>query len=205
MVYAEESRSVNLDALASKIHILNAKWWQDLDGKAIKRDVGTMLMLMVSEAGEAMEGRRKSKPGAPMMDDHLPHREMAEVELADIQIRALDILGSGQFRSETSDDMTIEQQVEFAHRQNSYYNTLHHLEDGDKLFMICQIICNAGSNYLMSGTLFRSLCRVVAAVEVLADIWGYDLYAAVEEKNEYNKVRHDHSIEGRKAEGGKAW
>ena len=35
-------------------------------------------MLIVSEIAEAMEGERKD-----LMDDKLPHRKMAEVELAD--------------------------------------------------------------------------------------------------------------------------
>ncbi|XUM19805.1 hypothetical protein ACRAVF_19255 [Bradyrhizobium oligotrophicum S58] len=38
-------------------------------------------MLIVSEIAEAMEGERKS-----LMDDHLPHRKMVEVELADTLI-----------------------------------------------------------------------------------------------------------------------
>ena len=42
-------------------------------------------MLIVSEIAEAMEGERKS-----LMDDKLPHRPMAEVELADAVIRIFD-------------------------------------------------------------------------------------------------------------------
>lgn len=42
-------------------------------------------MLVVSEIAEAMEGERKD-----LMDDHLPHRKMAEVELADALIRIFD-------------------------------------------------------------------------------------------------------------------
>lgn len=52
------------------------------------RDFGTMLMLIVSEISEAMEGDRKN-----LMDDHLPHRLMAEVELADAVIRIFDLAG----------------------------------------------------------------------------------------------------------------
>ena len=39
-------------------------------------------MLTISEIAEAMEGERKN-----LMDDHLPHRKMAEVEIADAYIR----------------------------------------------------------------------------------------------------------------------
>lgn len=52
------------------------------------REIGTCLMLIVSEIAEAMEGDRKS-----LMDDHLPHRSMLEVELADAVIRIMDLSG----------------------------------------------------------------------------------------------------------------
>ena len=52
------------------------------------REVGTMLMLIVSEVAEAMEGDRKD-----LIDDHLPHRKMIEVELADAVIRIADLAG----------------------------------------------------------------------------------------------------------------
>lgn len=51
-------------------------------------NVGEKLMLIVTEVGEAMEGYRKS-----MMDDHLPNRNMLEVELADAVIRIFDLAG----------------------------------------------------------------------------------------------------------------
>jgi len=64
-------------------------WWTDLaTGKPLQRNRGEMLMLIVSEISEAMEGERKS-----LMDDHLPHRRMAEVELADALIRIFDYAG----------------------------------------------------------------------------------------------------------------
>ena len=52
------------------------------------REVGTMLALCHSELSEALEGVRKD-----LMDDHLPHRKMVEVELADCVIRILDLAG----------------------------------------------------------------------------------------------------------------
>ncbi len=52
------------------------------------REDGTMLALVHSEISEAMEGFRKD-----LMDDHLPHRKMAEVELADAVIRICDLAG----------------------------------------------------------------------------------------------------------------
>lgn len=52
------------------------------------REVGTDLMLIVSEVSEAMEGARKD-----LMDDHLTNRNMLEVELADAVIRIFDTAG----------------------------------------------------------------------------------------------------------------
>jgi len=57
-------------------------------GKLLDRNKGEMLMLIVSEISEAMEGERKG-----LMDDKLPHRAMAEVELADTIIRICDYAG----------------------------------------------------------------------------------------------------------------
>lgn len=52
------------------------------------RNKGELLMLMVSEIAEAMEGVRKNLP-----DSHLPEFRMEDVELADLIIRVLDYAG----------------------------------------------------------------------------------------------------------------
>lgn len=68
---------------------LNAGWHTDTKtGQLIDRNKGEMLCLIHSEISEAMEGERKG-----LMDDHLPHRVMAEVELADAVIRIMDYAG----------------------------------------------------------------------------------------------------------------
>ena len=83
----KEHFAFTLNMLAKELHLANKKWWTDLaTGKPKKRNVGEMLMLCVSELGEALEGDRKD-----LMDDHLPERKMIEVELADCVIRILDM------------------------------------------------------------------------------------------------------------------
>lgn len=65
------------------------KWWQNPEtGESIHRNKGELLMLIVSEIAEAMEGERKG-----LKDDKLPHRMSAEVELVDALIRIFDYAG----------------------------------------------------------------------------------------------------------------
>lgn len=76
-----------LKQIGVEVHRANAKWWTDLHtGLPLQRNVGEMLMLVVSEIAEAMEGHRKG-----LMDEKLPHRSMLEVELADAMIRIFDL------------------------------------------------------------------------------------------------------------------
>lgn len=67
-----------------------AGWWTDLKtGEQKPRTAEgflAKLCLVHSEISEACEGHRKS-----LKDDHLPHRRMDEVELADAIIRILDL------------------------------------------------------------------------------------------------------------------
>lgn len=83
------------DDILHACHNASAKagWWNSLTtGEPLVRNKGEMLMLMVSELAEAMEGERKN-----LMDDHLPHRKMAEVELADAIIRIFDYAGGFKY------------------------------------------------------------------------------------------------------------
>jgi NTP pyrophosphatase (non-canonical NTP hydrolase) len=78
---------------AAAIHERNKTWWHDLKtGEKLDRNKGEMLMLIVSEIAEAMEGERKN-----LMDSHLPHRKAVEVELADALIRIFDYAGAYGF------------------------------------------------------------------------------------------------------------
>lgn len=79
-------RAMNLNELSKIVHAANIKWWQDVEtGQPIKRNKGELIALIHSEISEALEGERKN-----CLDDKLPGRLMAEVELADAIIRILD-------------------------------------------------------------------------------------------------------------------
>lgn len=67
----------------------NSGWHTNLlTGELLDRNKGEMIALIHSEISEAMEGERKN-----LMDDHLPHRPMVEVEMADAVIRIMDYCG----------------------------------------------------------------------------------------------------------------
>jgi NTP pyrophosphatase (non-canonical NTP hydrolase) len=72
---------------------VEAGWWNDIDtGEDLvdnRHVIMEKFMLAVTEVAEAVEGYRKG-----LMDDHLPHRPMAEVEIADTIIRLLDLSGA---------------------------------------------------------------------------------------------------------------
>jgi len=86
------SQIFSLNELVKEVHANNvmAGWWTDLEtGERKDRNVGELLMLIVSEVSESMEGYRKN-----LMDDKLPHRSMFEAELADVIIRVFDLAGA---------------------------------------------------------------------------------------------------------------
>jgi NTP pyrophosphatase (non-canonical NTP hydrolase) len=81
---------MSLNQYAIDCHYANAQWWHDITtGERIERNKGELICLMHSELSEAMEGERKG-----LMDDKLPHRKMAEVELVDTLIRIFDYAGA---------------------------------------------------------------------------------------------------------------
>ena len=70
-------------------HNVKAGWYTELaTGERKTRNIGEMLALIHSEVSEGLEGYRKN-----LMDDHLPHRPMIEVEMADVIIRVFDLCG----------------------------------------------------------------------------------------------------------------
>jgi len=76
------------DHLMRFCHKAAKNWWKDGDTQNPLM-FSNKLCLIHSEISEAMEGDRKG-----LKDDHLPHRDMREVELADAVIRIFDLAGA---------------------------------------------------------------------------------------------------------------
>lgn len=184
----------SLNALAAEIHAANAHWWHDpATGERLNLDRGERYMLMVSEVAEAMEGERKS-----LRDDKLPHRPMAEVEIADVMIRVLDYAGA------------------YALDLDYWFGVVGldpmPANKGGALFQIVSELCGGGRERRPSyrrtvwpdpSAETRSLCRVIAMCRRYCLAHGYDLDGAIAEKRAYNAVRPDHKAEARLAANGK--
>lgn len=184
----------DLNALAARVHEANHKWWVSLDtGEPIKRNRYELLMLMQSEVAEAMEGERKG-----LQDDKLPDRPMAEVEIADVLIRALDYAGGFGI------DGLYDAREELSWGDlRSWTQFTSESNRGEVLFALNRLIGRVADEW--EGPPRRRISRVIAGCEMYCQIFGYDLWGAFEAKMSFNYVREDHTIEARKAAGGKKW
>lgn len=169
------------DQLAREIHRANveAGWWDDMN-----RCIHQVLQLVVTELAEATEGERKD-----LMDDHLPHRKMGEVELADTLIRLFDL--AGRYNWSHIPDVTYDQRLD---RIDSI---------AGKHLVCVRLTCRIIENFEFGLNPSFSYTMLVNSVMRIGELQGYDIMAAVREKREYNKHRADHKRENRAAAGGK--
>lgn len=174
-------------------------WWDDLD-----RCPFQTLQLVNTEIAEATEGDRKG-----LMDDHLPHRKMAEVELADTMIRALDFAGRYGWRF--SPRLTVD--------RDSYLGKFVHMVTGHST-MAVKHLGLTGINCLLASKLWGNeihgmghrILRQPVEYDFLIDMcltvaeaYHFDLESAIREKLVYNAKRADHKRENRAKSGGKIY
>jgi hypothetical protein len=166
---------IDLNERAKEVHAANAKWWHDLEtGERIERNKGELLMLVVSEIAEAMEGERKN-----LMDDHLPHRKMAEVEMADAYIRLLDYAaGFGV-------------DLRFLNKKGEVVEN-----KGESLLYIVDTVTAIDYDA-------DNINWAISEIQDYCHAHNYDLEGAYQEKMAYNATRKDHSVEERRKENGK--
>jgi len=178
---------MDLNKMAAECHAANQHWWHDpATGAKLDRNIGELFMLIISEVAEAMEGERKS-----LQDDKLPHRPMAEVELADTLIRIFDLCGG--FSIPLEDIEIIER-----HGDKLPENK------GDALCEIVLVITGAREAWGTEGVP-TVLSIAIGLIRAYAAKHGYDLEGAIAEKRAYNATRADHKTEARLAAGGKKW
>lgn len=159
-------------------------WWDDPN-----RCLFECLQLVNTEVSEATEGCRKN-----LMDDHLPHRKMEEVELADAAIRALDLAGhlGIEFRQEAC---------------LSHYAIVGKYSKGRQhLALVVFILGMATALESNSINEFeQNYCSLIHNIEKLCEARGYNLESAILEKVAYNLNRADHKRENRAKAGGKSF
>lgn len=103
-----------------EVHENNRKagWWNS------ERNKGELIALIHSELSEALEGIRKN-----LNDDHLPHRKMEEVELADAVIRIMDYCGAFSLDLEGA----IKEKLEY-NKHRADHKLENRLKEGGKKF-----------------------------------------------------------------------
>lgn len=177
-----------LNELARDCHAANQHWWHDpATGQWLDRNRGELYILMISEVTEAMEGERKD-----LMDTHLIHRKMAEVELADITIRIADYAGAYDLDLDTA--VVAVALPDFPENK------------GEALLQIAkELVAASGcTGRYIQGEVSR-LAAAILLVRRYAERHGYDLDGAISEKRAYNAVRADHQAEARLRADGKKW
>lgn len=194
----------NLRELQTRIHKLNHRWWHDEQGNRLERNKGELLCLVHSEISEASEGAVRN-----LMDDHLPHRKMQEVEMADAAIRICDFSGAyGYDLQGAVIDVQNSVVIQRSFKVHHYYRPLQcHAEM--HMYVSCAMegerkgICHNVLTFRPASEVNLAIALIL--IDRFCSNCGYDLMGAIEEKLAYNQQRADHSYAARAAVGGKKW
>lgn len=183
-----------LPKLARDIHRSNvdAGWWSDVEtGESIlhQRNRGEIMMLMVTELSEACDGFDGRK------DDHLPQYPMYQVEVADYVIRALDLLGAEEACGHAMPEFI----------PVTEYGYLREAPRHNLILGLMRSVAHAMEHYRKRrmDDYLRTIADSVSVCYAMAGHQGFVLSAALNDKWAYNKTRADHTMEARRADGGK--
>lgn len=179
---------MNINELSKQIYEQNkaAGWWDDQN-----RCIWTTIQLISTEVAEATEGERKD-----LMDDHLPHRKMGEVELADALIRTLDLGGRLDLHYEHCKGIDL---LKWKGEPGAM-----HLSINLQIILFAEELPpNPYQNNIKSNRANNAYSDLIDSIIQCARILNYDIETAMMEKLEYNKNRTDHKRENRQKEGGK--
>lgn len=182
--YATYDQSITID-IDILIRNLNKPW----------AELSQCLALIHSEISEATIGFIYKK-----RDKHLPHRTNYEVELADIVIRVMDLLGALKI------DVT-ELIIQCKYKRDYIPIRLDLITE--KLAYLHTYVSMAlecyRKNIVIDGQhgLIINLGKVIVNVLILAEFSNIDLFHVIQEKLAYNATRADHTIEARYQHNGK--
>lgn len=179
-----------------------AGWWTNIDtGESLvgKRNVGELLMLIVSELAEAAEGL-----DGDLMDDKITTRKMFEVELADTAIRLFDLVGSLGIV-----DLVVHEYVTLRGGAGQAIVRAFPIldEHPERLFRIVRHIAQAMEHH-RKGRIEQMALPLAFALHGVFETGRWencDVLGAMKDKRAFNKTRPDHQIEQRKLAGGKAY
>jgi len=192
--FIELTEDMTIGDMAKIVHADNvaAGWWTDIKtGASIveTRNRPEMLMLMVSELGEAVDA---IEVGA--MDDKLPQYNGFNVELADFIIRGLDLFGA-----ETN--------------SNKYGQKLYHYDRfdvagfsvSDVVMVLVRKIAQCMEFYRKGDTsnFVDHLWLAISLGRKIGSHNNTDLFEIINAKRRYNANRADHKIENRLKSDGK--
>ena len=174
-----------LNAFKDTVHQAHIKWWQDIHtGQPIERNRFELLGLIITELSEATEGERRN-----LMDDKLPHRKMAEVEMADAYIRLLDFAGGFGYTI-----YRLRRTVNLV-----FIGRTPPENKGEAIFLLMSAVCSLTPT-IRHGEVIG---EILTCIEAYCDKHGYRLFDAITEKLAFNAQRADHKHENRKLADGK--
>lgn len=195
----------DIAALQKRIHAANHRWWHDEAGNRLERNKGELIDLIHSEIAEATDGVDQG-----LMDDHLSHRPMVEVEMADAAIRILDYaegFGYDIYGATLDINMAIAIGQMHSVKKPQAMHLLNHarmhaaikdVTEGERKNANHKVLTDrkaAEVGLAMALILIYDYCRH----------FGLDLAGAVEEKLAYNAQRPDHTYAARNQANGKKW
>lgn len=174
-------------------------WWDE------KRNTGELLMLIVSECGEALEAHRSGKrcrginaigwpeqlsdktrwpdgsefTGSELFKAHV--KDTFEDELADIVIRIADLLGSKESLTKWVDDCDAE----------NYDGPEGSFNVGEQLFEVTQSIAHCGYGHRLSDDyrVGEDLQSAMMQCFTIAQYMNIDLWKHIDLKLKYNLTR----------------
>lgn len=183
---------IDFNEISAKLYPANVAkgWWNNGQECLFQK-----LQLTSTEVAEGTEGLRKD-----LLDTHLKHRPMIEVELADGIVRMMDMAGHAVWTYTKTREELLE--VERGKIFNPEWSA------GRRLLRLNQIIVQLsyrigddnkdidGDRLIKPSNQLYSLFIDVSLL--IGEYYGLDVIGAMMEKMEYNTVRPDHDPDVRK-------